>query len=98
MKAQLCIRSQHSVGASKGFGGPDTYVAVIWCANDAVAMPYVLRQDVLAHRGISYQYVGEGYSQHRGPKSMLGRAIAAAKAFIAALREGSSNECKSTSL
>jgi hypothetical protein len=79
--AQVHIRSQHSNGSSAHrFGGPDTYVAVT-VAPAGVAVPYVLRRDVLARRGIEIRYYGEGYSRHSGPRSMLGRAIAAANQF-----------------
>jgi len=76
-------RSQHSNGSSAHrFGGPDTYVAVT-IAPAGVSVPYVLRRDVLAARGIQIRYFGEGYSEHSGPRSMLGQAIAAAREFAA---------------
>lgn len=78
-------RSQHSHGSSANrFGGPDVYVAVT-IAPAGVQVPYVLRRDVLAKRGIEIRYCGEGYSRHSGPRSMLGQAIARAKNVQATL-------------
>lgn len=82
MQYQVHTRSQHSNGSSAHqFGGPDTYVAVT-IAPEGIAVPYVLRRDVLAKRGIKIRYFGEGYKEHSGPRSMLGRAITAAERFI----------------
>lgn len=76
MQVQVCVRSQKSVGSRNGkFGGPDTYIAVIWTENDSVTLPYVLNEAVLAHRGIHYRYVGQGYSCHPGPQSYLVSAM-----------------------
>jgi len=80
MIAQVHIRSQHSRGSSsRKFGGPDTYVAVTVAENAEV--PYCLNHRVLRNHGIEIHYFGEGYREHTGPKSMLGRAIAAAKEY-----------------
>lgn len=77
-------RSQHSVGSSAHrFGGPDTYVAVT-VAPQGVAVPYILRRDVLAARGIQIIYCGEGYSKHSGSRSMLGQAYAKAQQIVVA--------------
>ena len=76
-------RSQHSRGSSAHrFGGPDTYVAVT-VAPQGVQVPYTLRRDVLAMRGIELIYCGEGYSKHSGSRSMLGQAFAHAQAIVA---------------
>lgn len=79
----LQIRSQHSVGSSSSrFGGPDRYVAVT-IAPEGISVPYTLRQDVLAKRGIQIKYFGQGYSRNcRTQRSMLCRAISSAEAFI----------------
>lgn len=82
MKAQTHIRSQHRVGNVNGkFGGPDTYVAVTIAPDDALVPKYLNRQ-VLQRRGIQLIHCGEGYSQHRGPKSMLGRALKLAETIV----------------
>ena len=86
MQYALHIRSQHSRGSSKGFGGPDTYVAVTVAPN-GVTVPYVLNSDVLAKRGIRIKYFGEGYREHDGPRSALGKTIAAARSWITAQQE-----------
>lgn len=76
-------RSQHSNGSSAHrFGGPDTYVAVT-IAPAGVAVPYTLRHDVLANRGIQIIYCGEGYSKNSGSRSMLGQAFARAREIVA---------------
>ncbi len=78
--AQVHVRSQHSVGSSFGrFGGPDTYVALT-IAPEGVVVPKALDHRVLRQRGITYRYIGEGYREHDGPRSALGRAIAEATA------------------
>lgn len=77
-------RSQHSVGSSSHrFGGPDTYVAVT-VAPAGVAVPYTLRRDVLAKRGIQLIYCGEGCSRNCGQRSMLGKAVTKAQSIVAA--------------
>ena len=84
MQIQIHTRSQHSRGSSAHqFGGPDTYVAVT-VAPDGVAIPKCLNRAVLAARGIAIHYMGEGYSRHSGPRSMLGQAIAKAHQLAAA--------------
>lgn len=81
MIAQVHVRSQHSNGSSAHmFGGPDAYVAVT-IAPEGVEVPYCLNRELLKKRGIEVHYFGEGYSEHRGPKSRLGRAIKAAREF-----------------
>jgi len=77
------IRGQHSRGSSGGgFGGPDTYVAV-QIVPDGVDPLKVLREDIAAKRGIAIKYFGTGYFRHAGPRSSLGKAVAAAVAFAA---------------
>jgi hypothetical protein len=80
MKAEVHIRSQHAKKGRSGFSGPDAYIAVT-IAPEGVEVPYPLNQTVLAKRGIEIHYFGEGYREHQGPKSSLGRAIAAAQNF-----------------
>ena len=78
---EVYVRGQHSRGSSANrFGGPDTYVAVTACP-EGIQHPKYLRRDRLRARGIDYKYFGEGYAQHTGPRSALGRAIAAAEEY-----------------
>lgn len=81
MKYQLHIRSQHAKTGGCGYRGPDTYVAVT-CAPDDVEVPESLNRKVLLKRGIGIVYFGDGYRAHDGPRSMLGKAIGEARAFI----------------
>ena len=77
------VRSQPSTGSSAHrFGGPDTYVAVT-AAPQGTPVPYTLRRDVLANRGIELIYCGEGYSKNSGSRSMLGQAYARAQQILA---------------
>src|SRR5262245_9356732 len=79
---RLEIRSQKSRGSAEGrFGGPDTYVAVQEIP-EGVEPLYYLNYYNARRRGIKIHYMGEGYSAHRGERSMLGRALAKARAFI----------------
>jgi hypothetical protein len=80
--AQVHVRSQKSVGAGGPgqFGGPDTYVAVT-VSPHGVDVPYTLRADVLAKRGIALVYFGEGYAAHQGPRSALGQELESARVF-----------------
>lgn len=85
MVAYVEVRSQHAKGSGQ-FKGPDTYVAV------QVVPPGVVRLKVLNHtfakqRGIRIKYFGEGYEQHTGPRSALGQAIAAARAYAARINK-----------
>lgn len=72
-------RSQHAKHGRK-FHGPDTHVAVT-AAPEGVELPKYLNHRVLAARGIEIKYFGEGYAEHTGPRSMLGKALAAAHAY-----------------
>jgi hypothetical protein len=83
LKYQLHVKSQRSRGAGGPgkFGGPDTYVAVT-IAPDGAEVPAFLNRHVLARRGITIKYFGEGYRSHDGPRSALGQAIARARQFI----------------
>jgi hypothetical protein len=75
------IRGQHSRGRGHGrFGGPDTYVAV-QIVPAGVEPLTTLRDDMARRRGIEIVHFGEGYHDHQGPRSMLGRAIADAEEF-----------------
>lgn len=81
--AYVEIRSQHSVGSSGGrFGGPDTYVTVQVVPDDQTRLR-ALNQQHARTRGIRIIRYGEGYSEHRSSRSMLGRAIASAHARAA---------------
>lgn len=82
MQYTIHTRSQHAKRGRSGFDGPDTYVAVT-IAPDTAQVPYVLNRDVLAARGIKIRYFGDGYQQHSGPRSQLGRALKAADDFVA---------------
>lgn len=78
VKAYVEIRSQHSVGLSRGFGGPDTYVAV-QVVPDGVEPLKCLNAMVAAKRGIKIIYCGEGYASRQSTeRSMLGAAKAKA--------------------
>ena len=88
----LEIRSQHSLGSSSTrFGGPDTYVAVQVVPEGATPLQS-LQEHAAVKRGITIKYFGEGYSKHLGPRSMLGKALAKAKAYIASQGAYDSNE------
>lgn len=76
----VVTRSQHAKRGRSMFSGPDTYVAVVGIP-EGVECPYVLNRKVLAKRGISFTYFGEGYREHIGPRSMLGKLIANAERF-----------------
>lgn len=92
MKCKLCVRSQKSVGSGSGkFGGPDRYVVVLSWDGDVEA-PYTLRRDVLAARGIKFEYMGEGYSRHSGPRSALGQALAAGRDRVAEIVRGGGHD------
>ena len=80
MKAYLEMRSQRAKG-SWPKQGPDTYVAVQIVPDGAKPLVYLNRK-VAKHRGIDIKYFGEGYSNHIGPKSMLGQSLSEAKAFV----------------
>jgi hypothetical protein len=90
MNIQIVERTQQASVGRHGFGGPDTYVAVV-VAPDGVTIPKVMNRDVLESRGIRMIHCGEGYAKHRGAGSALGRAlrkatqIAADEAFLACL-------------
>ena len=79
MKAHVEIRTQRSRGSSSHmFGGPDHYVAVQVVPEGIEKLTY-LNQRVAKFRNIDIIYCGEGYGEHRGPKSMLGQALEKAK-------------------
>lgn len=71
-RADVHVRAQPG-----GRRGRDRYVAVT-LAPPGVSVPYTLRSDVLARRGIIILYFGDGYSRYRGARSLLGLAIASA--------------------
>lgn len=88
IKVEMHERSQKSIGSGQGkFGGPDTYIAVTYTPDGKVC-PKVLNHKVLTNRGIKCIYCGEGYSLHRGPRSMLGQAIAKGKRLLQEAQKG----------
>ena len=80
MTARVEVRSQPT-GSSR-FSRPDTYVAV-QLVPEGVEPLKQLRQDTAKKRGIEIVYFGEGYSQHTGPRSALGKALAEAREYVA---------------
>jgi len=82
MQYTIHRRSQHAKGSGP-FHGPDTYIAVT-IAPDGVDVPHYLNRAVLTKLGITILYFGEGYAEHTGPRSALGRAMKAAQEFIEA--------------
>ena len=90
---QIIVRGQKPKTGRSGEHGPDTYVAILTVPDGAV-IPDVLNRHVLAKRGIGIDQIGEGYSRHRGPRSMLGQAIALAEEIVRArIRESRQAEC-----
>jgi hypothetical protein len=85
MKAEIMIRSQHPIGGTNSFGGPDRYVAVVLRADDLP--PWggrPLRRDSLAKRGYTYRWIGEGYSHRtKTERSAYRQAISRARAYVA---------------
>ena len=78
-KAFVEVRSQHSRGSSSNtFGGPDTYVAV-QIVPAGVERLKVLNSKFADQRGIEIIHCGEGYRNHSGPKSSLGKSLAKAE-------------------
>ena len=84
VRKALYIRSQHSVGASiNGFGGPDTYVTVLRAGpRNHEKFPKILNARIIDARGFTRKSFGEGYKEHTGSRSMLGRAIEKAEAYM----------------
>jgi hypothetical protein len=69
MKMRILIeRSQSAKRNSRGFSGPDTYLAVLDVPSGA-HVPKVLRESTLEKRGIKVLYRGEFYGAYRGPRS-----------------------------
>jgi hypothetical protein len=82
---QIHRRGQHAKKGRSGFSGPNTYVAVT-VAPEGATVPYVLNSTVLAKRGIEIRYIGEGYAEHSGPRSMLAEAFRCANAYVSVRR------------
>jgi len=80
MLAIVEVRSQHAKRGRSGFRGPDTYVAV-QIVPDGVRPLSRLDRRSCHKKGIRLVYFGEGYSQHRGPRSALGKALRAAEEY-----------------
>ena len=79
------VRAQKSRGQGAGkHGGPNRYVAV-QVVPEGVEPLTSLRLDIAAKRGIEIVRFGEGYSEHAGPRSALGQALAAASAYAATI-------------
>ena len=83
--AYVEIRGQHSLD-ERWQGGPDTYVAV-QIVPDGVERLKTLNRKIAERRGIEIRRIGEGYSEHRGPKSSLGKAIARAEKIAQEINE-----------
>ena len=88
-KATVEVRSQHSVGSSRGFGGPDTYAAV-QAVPEGVEPLRSLNSSHAEKRGIVIVYCGEGYSQNcKTTRSSLRRAIDKAEDIAGKINAGS---------
>lgn len=83
--AHIVTRSQHSVGGSRGFGGPDHYVAIVLVPQGAEFDPdrTPLRPSFLAQRGIKVVYCGEYYGRSTGPRSRYAACMRTAQEVIA---------------
>jgi hypothetical protein len=81
-RALVEVRSQKAVGGGGPgkFSGPDRYVAVQIVPNGTEPL-HALDYRVAAKRGIAIRYFGKGYYKSSGPRSSLGRAIAAATRY-----------------
>jgi len=77
MIAYVEIRSQSPKG-SWPKSGPDRYVAV-QIVPDGVERLSCLNRAVAERRGITIEYIGEGYYNRVGPTSSFGKAVAKAK-------------------
>ena len=77
--AYVEVRSQHARGSGRNHG-PDTYVAV-QIVPEGTDKLVCLNRKVAQRRGIQLIHFGEGYREHRGCKSSLGRALLKAKSF-----------------
>ena len=74
MKAYVEVRSQKAKVGNSGFGGPDTYVAIQVVPAGAERLTALDKRQA-DKRGITIEYIGEGYHKSRGPRSALGQAI-----------------------
>lgn len=84
-KAYIEVRTQSAKGIWPK-RGPDVYIAV-QVVPDGVARLTVLNQKVAQKRGIEIIYVGEGYSNRIGERSMYGQAMAEAEAIVAKINQ-----------
>lgn len=83
-EAFVVTRSQHSVGSSSGFGGPDHYVAVVLVPPGArFSTSEPLNAGRLRTRGIRIIQMGEYYYGHTGPRSRYADVMRDADQFIA---------------
>lgn len=87
MRYQVVTRQQSPKHNARGFGGPDTYVAVLHIPDEAV-VPGCLNRKILEKRGIRIEYFGVGYKKHDSMRSMLGKAIDAALDRVIDLENG----------
>lgn len=78
--AYLEVRTQHAKRRGM-FHGPDTYVAVQIVPQGAERLRS-LNSCAAVKREIEILYFGEGYGEHSGPRSKLGRAIAVAGEYV----------------
>lgn len=76
MKYYAVKRTQKSVGGNRnGFGGGDTYFAVIGIPVSSDFTPSSqLKPSKMAREGVDYRWIGEGYSANQGPRSAYGIA------------------------
>lgn len=74
---------QYASQNSRGFCGPDAYVAVQIVPDGVEPLLEVLDPLEAARRGIEIRGFGEGYSYSDGPRSRLAKAIDRAERFIA---------------
>ena len=80
-RAYLEIRSQKTRGTWPR-QGPDKYIAV-QLVPEGVEPLKTLNENVAEKRGITILHFGAGYYNRTGPQSSYGKALAAAKAFVA---------------
>ncbi len=73
-RAYVEIRQQPAKTGKSGWSGPNAYVAVQVVPDGQIPLQHLERR-VAKNRGIQLVYFGEGYLEHQGPKSALGKAL-----------------------
>jgi hypothetical protein len=100
LTATVVIRSVHAKTGRSGWRGPGQAVYVVIHDKDG---PYPGDHPLSAHNikrfGWRKIYFGDGYWNHTGPRSMLGRALTAAYKFAEKyeppfVRGGARDECR----